>query len=270
MPRAWSGPMAMNGQIFMRQLVNNEGFHPFSSGELFDESEDFWRWSEPRYAVVVHFRSKLWNLWRPDSVEDVPPTLGHHGLYSVCDGFGEALSKTRRLNAETLGTDSGTTPDQWAIVVCIDHATPQESALLRIVTPIEYRCWQIRIPAPWVPKHLLDVPLSPFKDKHLLGSDLPARSTLENAMQEVIRLNRAASGGRQIPVTSWHVVIGLESQSLSETREYRCWKPSHGVMSLESSKRFHVFDKSSWPIAHGIDDEALQMQLPPSVRRRLL
>ncbi len=223
----------------------------FSANELLNAPDGAGNSAEPLYMVAIHRRSTCWAGWRPRSVEDVPPTLGDQGLYSRCQNFGEALRKTRSLNLRWLKRASGHGPAQWAIVSCIDRNALQSHAPLRTVTPLTYRSQELSV-AGWTPGHLLDVPLSPWKSDFPFGVDLPVCDTLETAVHHVLALNRLEYSGRPGQVDSWHVVIAIENQPICERLEYRSWKPNEGVVSLESSRIFHVFDRLTWPVPEDV------------------
>ena len=225
-----------------------EEFQRFSANELLNAPDGTGNSAETCYIVAIHRRSKCWAGWRPRSVEDVPPTLGGQGLFSRCQSFGEALRKTRSLNSRWLKRTSGHGPAQWAILSCIDRTALQGSASLRTVTPLAYRSQELRVASGWTPVHLLDVPLSPWKSDFPFGVDLPVCDTFETAIHNVLELNRLKYSGRSRQVDTWHVVIAIESQPICERLEYRCWKTNEGVISLESSRMFHVFDRLSWPV----------------------
>ena len=227
------------------------GFQPFCTSEFLTKTENLRQRSEARYMVVVHPRHPSWKSWKPGTLEDVPPELGDRGLYRECLGFGEALSKSRSLNSQWLGVAPKRVPDQWAIVVCLDAVNPQLEVVVRIVTPLAYRSREIQLSTPWIPLHLMDVPPHLWKDKIQPGHGLPRYDSFEAAVQNVIAQNRSKCSRASSPVDSWHILIALESQVCFEQAEYRCWKPTQGVMSLEASRKFHVFDRSDWPLPDG-------------------
>ena len=230
-----------------------KGFRPFCMGDARNQSEGVREESGPCYAVVVHHRTKSWAPWKPRSVEDVPPLSDDGDLHLRCRGFGEALGKARDLNSQWLGSASELGPDQWAIVACIERVIQSPVTVPRPVTPLAYHSREIQFDRQWVPAHLLDVPLFPWKDELPSGSDLPAYDTFEIVMHEVARRNRLKCPGEPTSVDSWHILVALESHALSERLEYRCWKPNVGVMSLESSRRFHIFDRANWPVPEGMN-----------------
>ncbi len=225
-----------------------KGFKPFCTVDVLNHPEGVREKSEPCYTVVVHHRTKSWAPWRPRSVEDVPPLPDDGGLYRRCRSFGEALSIARRLNSQWLGSASEPGPGQWAIVASVEGVTPKNTATLRCVTPLAYRSREIRVKPQWTPTHLLENPLCPWKAEFSSESHLAGYDTFEIAVHEVVRRNRLKCPGGPIAVDSWHILIALESHALSERLEYRCWNPNVGVMSLESSRRFHIFDRASWPV----------------------
>jgi len=83
---------------------------------------------------------------------------------------------------------------------------------------------------------------------------------VETAVQNVIELNRLKHHGGRQRIDTWHVVIAIESQPLWERLEYRHWKTNEGVISLESSRNFHVFDRLTWPVPKGA-----RLELPTGI-----
>ena len=230
-----------------------EGFQPFASCQLLDRSPEVYAPPHPCYAVAVQHRTRLWRRWRPRSVEESPPVPGDRGAFGRCGSFGEALTRVRKFNLDAQAGCSTAGPASWAVVACVHQLPAEAGARLTTVTPLAYHSLETGIASPWRPTHLLDVPPDPWKFQVKADGDFVQFNTLESAVDEVMRHNRAKWNGGGSELSSWHLLVAVERSALFERVDCRSWQPRQGVMSLELSRRFHLFDRSTWPLPEGVD-----------------
>jgi len=171
----------MRRSAVVLELGEVDEFQEFTADDPIGFGRGIWECHEPCYMVVIYRRTKCWAGWSPRSVEDVPPNLASQGLFSCCQSFGEALQKTRSLNSQWLKRATSGGPAKWATVSCIDRNALHGSAPVRAVTPLDYRSQELQVAADWIPRHLLDVPITPWKRNFSCGGDLPVCGTLEPA-----------------------------------------------------------------------------------------
>ena len=239
-------------ELAISTLGRIPGFQPFRIEDVLALQQYDGKQNDPCYLVIIYPWSRQWSTWRPGSVDEVPPARGDAGLYRRCRTFGESLSETRGLNAVWLSEASVGDSAHWAVTACIEPAAGEGPAKLRFVGSLDYRSKEIQLASRWTPTHLLDVPNCQWKEGFRGGSDLPYHETFEAAVHEVLRQNRSKYRIGNRSVTSWYILVAIENHALGERLEYRCWRPDQGVLSLESSRRFHVFDRTSWPIPEDV------------------
>ena len=177
----------------------------------------------PTYQVAIVKRPKG---WEPECLDDTPLEL--EGPLEIRSENDDLFATVREAIAFNQQPESEAA-QRWAVVVepgCLGRIWPAA----RVCTPINYKVTAIWWPEGWEPNSPLDVPNCIWHTQGRVGNEW---MTYDQAEKTIAALNRQCIDS---PGTTWHVIVGVENESVSKTVSY---DPT-GTETTVEVRRIHV------------------------------